>query len=52
MAQSGRRLKPWRRGELPLVPVMAAAANVIQNALEKRFYNLPLSPNDWECLRT
>jgi CO/xanthine dehydrogenase Mo-binding subunit len=26
------------------VPVMAAVANAIHNALGKRFYNLPMSP--------
>jgi CO/xanthine dehydrogenase Mo-binding subunit len=31
-------------GEVPLVPVMAAVANAIYNALGKRFYALPTSP--------
>jgi CO/xanthine dehydrogenase Mo-binding subunit len=31
-------------GEVPLVPVMAAVANAIHNALGKRFYALPMSP--------
>jgi CO/xanthine dehydrogenase Mo-binding subunit len=31
-------------GEVPLVPVMAAVANAIYNALGKRFYSLPMSP--------
>src|SRR5438105_1345535 len=31
-------------GEVPLVPVMAAVANAIYNALGKRFYALPMSP--------
>ena len=31
-------------GEVPLVPVMAAVANAIHNALGKRFYSLPMSP--------
>ena len=29
---------------MPLVPVMAAVANAIHNALGKRFYSLPMSP--------
>jgi len=29
---------------VPLVPVMAAVANAIHNALGKRFYSLPMSP--------
>jgi CO/xanthine dehydrogenase Mo-binding subunit len=31
-------------GEVPLVPVMAAVANAIHDALGKRFYGLPMSP--------
>jgi CO/xanthine dehydrogenase Mo-binding subunit len=31
-------------GEVPLVPVMAAVANAIHDALGKRFYDLPMSP--------
>jgi CO/xanthine dehydrogenase Mo-binding subunit len=31
-------------GEVPLVPVMAAVANAIYDALGKRFYSLPMSP--------
>jgi CO/xanthine dehydrogenase Mo-binding subunit len=31
-------------GEVPLVPVMAAVANAVYNALGKRFYSLPMSP--------
>ena len=31
-------------GEVPLVPVMAAVANAIYNALGLRFYSLPMSP--------
>jgi CO/xanthine dehydrogenase Mo-binding subunit len=31
-------------GEVPLVPVMAAVANAVHNALKKRFYSLPMSP--------
>src|ERR1700754_435709 len=31
-------------GEVPLVPVMAAVANAIHNALGIRFYSLPMSP--------
>ncbi len=31
-------------GKVPLVPVMAAVANAIHNALGKRFYSLPMSP--------
>jgi CO/xanthine dehydrogenase Mo-binding subunit len=31
-------------GEVPLVPVMAAVANAVHNALSKRFYDLPMSP--------
>jgi len=31
-------------GEVPLVPVMAAVANAVHNALGKRFYHLPMSP--------
>jgi CO/xanthine dehydrogenase Mo-binding subunit len=31
-------------GEVPLVPVMAAVANAVHNALGKRFYDLPMSP--------
>jgi CO/xanthine dehydrogenase Mo-binding subunit len=31
-------------GEVPLVPVMAAVANAISNALGLRFYSLPMSP--------
>jgi CO/xanthine dehydrogenase Mo-binding subunit len=31
-------------GEVPLVPVMAAVANALHNALGKRFYDLPMSP--------
>jgi CO/xanthine dehydrogenase Mo-binding subunit len=31
-------------GEVPLVPVMAAVANAIHNALGKRFFSLPMSP--------
>ncbi len=31
-------------GEVPLVPVMAAVANAVHNALGIRFYDLPLSP--------
>jgi CO/xanthine dehydrogenase Mo-binding subunit len=31
-------------GEVPLVPVMAAVANAVHNALRIRFYDLPLSP--------
>jgi CO/xanthine dehydrogenase Mo-binding subunit len=31
-------------GEVPLVPVMAAVANAVYDALGKRFYNLPMSP--------
>ncbi|MBR0851575.1 hypothetical protein JQ543_27785 [Bradyrhizobium diazoefficiens] len=31
-------------GEVPLVPVMAAVANAIHNALGLRFYSLPMSP--------
>src|SRR3954462_352778 len=31
-------------GEVPLVPVMAAVANAIYNALGKRFYALPMTP--------
>jgi len=30
--------------EVPLVPVMAAVANAIYNALGKRLYSLPMSP--------
>ncbi|MGY4571317.1 hypothetical protein [Bradyrhizobium sp. USDA 3256] len=29
---------------MPLVPVMAAVANAVHNALGKRFYSLPMSP--------
>ena len=29
---------------MPLIPVMAAVANAIHNALGKRFYSLPMSP--------
>ena len=31
-------------GEVPLVPVMAAVANAIHNALGLRLYSLPMSP--------
>jgi CO/xanthine dehydrogenase Mo-binding subunit len=31
-------------GEVPLVPVMAAVANAVHNALGKRYYALPMSP--------
>lgn len=31
-------------GEVPLIPVMAAVANAVHDALGKRFYNLPMSP--------
>ena len=31
-------------GEVPLVPVMAAVANALHNALGLRFYSLPMSP--------
>jgi CO/xanthine dehydrogenase Mo-binding subunit len=31
-------------GEVPLVPVMAAGANALHNALGIRFYSLPMSP--------
>ncbi len=31
-------------GEVPLVPVMAAVANAVHNALGIRFYSLPMSP--------
>jgi CO/xanthine dehydrogenase Mo-binding subunit len=31
-------------GEVPLIPVMAAIANAVHNALGKRFYALPMSP--------
>jgi len=31
-------------GEVPLVPVMAAVANAVHNALGQRFYALPMSP--------
>jgi CO/xanthine dehydrogenase Mo-binding subunit len=31
-------------GEVPLVPVMAAVANAVHDALGKRFYHLPMSP--------
>jgi CO/xanthine dehydrogenase Mo-binding subunit len=31
-------------GEVPLVPVMAAVANAVYNALGKRSYGLPMSP--------
>ena len=31
-------------GEVPLVPVMAAVANAVHDALGKRFYALPMSP--------
>jgi CO/xanthine dehydrogenase Mo-binding subunit len=31
-------------GEVPLVPVMAAVANAVYNALGRRFYSLPMSP--------
>jgi CO/xanthine dehydrogenase Mo-binding subunit len=31
-------------GEVPLVPVMAAVANAVHNALGIRFYDLPMSP--------
>jgi len=31
-------------GEVPLIPVMAAVANAVHNALGKRFYDLPMSP--------
>jgi CO/xanthine dehydrogenase Mo-binding subunit len=31
-------------GEVPLVPVMAAVANAVHNALDMRFYSLPMSP--------
>ena len=31
-------------GEVPLVPVMAAVANAVHDALGKRFYSLPMSP--------
>jgi CO/xanthine dehydrogenase Mo-binding subunit len=31
-------------GQVPLVPVMAAVANAIHDALGKRFYSLPMSP--------
>jgi CO/xanthine dehydrogenase Mo-binding subunit len=31
-------------GEVPLVPVMAAVANAVYNALGKRYYALPMSP--------
>jgi CO/xanthine dehydrogenase Mo-binding subunit len=31
-------------GEVPLVPVMAAVANAVHNALRIRFYDLPMSP--------
>ena len=30
--------------EVPLVPVMAAVANAVHNALGLRFYSLPMSP--------
>jgi CO/xanthine dehydrogenase Mo-binding subunit len=29
---------------VPLVPVMAAVANAVYDALGKRFYSLPMSP--------
>jgi CO/xanthine dehydrogenase Mo-binding subunit len=31
-------------GEVPLIPVMAAVANALHNAVGKRFYSLPMSP--------
>ena len=31
-------------GEVPLVPVMAAVANAIYDAIGKRYYSLPMSP--------
>lgn len=31
-------------GEVPLIPVMAAVANAVNNAIGKRFYSLPMSP--------
>jgi CO/xanthine dehydrogenase Mo-binding subunit len=31
-------------GEVPLIPVIAAVANAIHNAVGKRFYSLPMSP--------
>jgi CO/xanthine dehydrogenase Mo-binding subunit len=31
-------------GEVPLVPVMAAVANAVHNALGLRFDSLPMSP--------
>jgi CO/xanthine dehydrogenase Mo-binding subunit len=31
-------------GEVPLIPVMAAVANAVHNALGKRLYSLPMSP--------
>ena len=31
-------------GDVPLVPVMAAVANAVHNALGTRFYSLPMSP--------
>lgn len=31
-------------GEVPLVPVMAAVANAVHDALGRRFYALPMSP--------
>lgn len=31
-------------GEVPLIPVMAAVANAVNNAIGKRFYHLPMSP--------
>jgi CO/xanthine dehydrogenase Mo-binding subunit len=31
-------------GEVPLVPVIAAVADTIHDALGKRFYSLPMSP--------
>jgi CO/xanthine dehydrogenase Mo-binding subunit len=31
-------------GEVPLVPVMAAVANAMHDALGKRFFSLPMSP--------
>ena len=33
-------------GEVPLVPVLAAVANAVHNALGKRFFALPMSPPD------
>ena len=31
-------------GEAPIVPVLAAIANAVYDALGKRFYALPMSP--------